>query len=133
MATFRYDAPVGGKYELQVTYFTAQNRQMFVCVNNGTKITATFESTGGWTAATAATKRMEVTLKSGTNTITLGGDSGWAPYVDKIALLPVDNDGVEAVYSRPHDEAWYSLGGMSLTAPTRPGVYIHGNQKNLVR
>ena len=132
MATFRFDAPMGGKYELQVTYFTAQNRQMFVRVNNGSKTTATFESTGGWTAATAKTKQMEVTLKTGTNLITLGSDSGWAPYVDKIVLRPIDDAAVRTALRTSPDGTWYSLGGMALSMPTRPGVYIHGYKKKLV-
>lgn len=132
MATFRFDAPMGGKYELRVTYFTAQNRQMFVRVNNGSKTNATFESTGGWTAATAKTKQMEVVLKTGTNLITLGSDSGWAPYVDKIVLRPVDDTAVRTALRTSPDETWYSLGGMALSTPTRPGVYIHGYKKKLV-
>ena len=133
MATFKYDAAIGGKYELQVTYFSAQNRQMFVRVNNGTKTTATFENTGGWTASTAATKLMEVTLKTGTNLITFGGDSGWAPYIDKIALRLTDDNAVSTMLYEPRNPTWYSLGGMAVSMPTRPGVYIHGNQKKVIR
>ncbi len=133
MATFRFDAPIGGKYELLVTYFSAQNRQMYVRVNNGAKTTATFESTGGWTAATATTKQMEVTLKTGTNLLTFGGDSGWAPWVDKISLHPIAADAVSMLTTAPRDEAWYTLEGMAINTPTLPGVYVRGNQKKLIR
>ena len=133
MATFRFDAPAGGKYKLVVTYFTAQNRQMYVRVNNGTKTTTTFESTGGWGASTAMTKQIEVKLKAGTNILTLGSDSGWAPYIDKIALYPIEDDGVAMVERTPRNESWYSLGGIAIDTPTRPGIYIHGHNKNLIR
>jgi hypothetical protein len=135
MATFRYDAPIEGKYLLKITYFSAQNRQMFVRVNNGEKINQVFENTGGWNAATAMIKEVEVTLKSGTNVITLGCDSGWAPYVDKIALSFDGFDAVETLLlpQGQHDEAWYSLGGLALHAPMQSGVWIHRNQKYIVK
>jgi hypothetical protein len=135
MATFRYDAPIEGKYLLKISYFSAQNRQMFVRVNNGEKINQVFENTGGWNAATAMIKEVEVTLKSGTNVITLGCDSGWAPYVDKIALSFDGFDAVETLLlpQGQHDEAWYSLGGLALHAPMQSGVWIHRNQKYIVK
>ncbi len=129
MATFRLDVPQSGKYELLVTYFTAQNRQMFVRVNNGTKINTTFESTGSWNASSAASKAVEVTLKAGTNVVGLGSDSGWAPYVDKLTLSPKDDDAVwTPTVGKTRDE-WYTLNGMALNKPTKSGVYINQNQK----
>jgi hypothetical protein len=134
MATFRFDAPVGGKYDLTVTYFTAQKRQMYVRVNNGAKVNASFESTGGWDASTAATKTVTVTLKTGSNIISLGSDSGWAPYIDKIALSLSGDDGVTTpTLHGLLDSGWHTLGGISLGAPTTSGMYICQNKKYLVR
>ena len=135
MATFKYDAPIEGRYRLVITYFTAQNRQMFVRVNNGMKSNQVFENTGGWNAATAKTKEIEVSLKAGTNIIALGSDSGWAPYIDKMALSLKDTDVVEMLmrHQDEQDEAWYSLGGLALHAPAQSGVWIHRNQKYIVK
>lgn len=129
-ATFRYDAPVGGKYELQITYFSAQNRQMFVRVNNGAKTTAVFETTGSWSAVSAATKCVEVMLKSGTNIITLGNDSERTPYVDKIALSLKDESGVQAIGAAGNREvAWYTIGGLSAGSHLHQGLLVSRNQK----
>ncbi len=129
-ATFRYDAPVGGKYELQITYFSAQNRQMFVRVNNGAKTTAVFEGTGSWSAVSATVKSVEVTLKSGTNIITLGNDSERTPYVDKIALSLKDESSVQAIEAASSREvAWFTIGGIPAGSYPRQGLLVSKNQK----
>ena len=133
VATFKYDVPVGGTYELKITYFTAQNRQMFVRVNNGEKINSTFENTGSWSASTAATKSLDVTLKTGSNIIVLGSDSGWAPYIDKIAFSLKNDNAVRLPNVSRQMEKWYSLGGVSIQEPYQSGIYIHGNQKTIYR
>lgn len=133
MAIFRCDVPAGGRYDLHVTYFSAQNRQMYVRVNNGAKDITTFESTGSWKASSAVTKPVEVTLQAGTNVIVLGNDSGWAPCIDKIAFSPKEAAGIIMPAAGKRDTAWYSLGGVVLDTPRQPGVYINGNQKYLYR
>lgn len=134
MASYRVDVPVGGRYELLVTYCTAQNRQMYVRVNNGAKQNAAFESTGGWTAATAMTKRLEVTLKAGTNLIALGCDTGWAPYVDKLQLAFIGDDGISQRTLAPaQQQAWCSIAGFRAGTPRLPGVYVSKNSKIVIR
>lgn len=132
VASFRYDAPVGGKYVMEVTYFTAQNRQMFVRVNNGEKVNSTFESTGSWNASSAAVKSIELTLRTGTNVIVIGNDSGWAPFIDKIAFSSRTDDRVEEHRADSREEAWVSLGGMPLLEPVQQGIYIKRNHKYLM-
>ena len=133
LATLRVDVPVSGKYELDITYFAAQNRQMYVRVNNGTKINSSFANTGSWNASSAATKAIEVTLNQGSNVLVLGSDSGWAPYIDKIALSLMDDNAVKPLSVKSQDQAWYSLGGMSIIAPSQTGVYINRNQKYIFK
>ena len=73
---------IGGKYELLVTYFSAQNRQMYVRVNNGDKQNTVYPSVSGWTDLVVGSLQ----LKSGTNTLLFGDDTNTAPYLDKISL-----------------------------------------------
>ncbi len=133
MASFRVDVPVAGRYELTITYFSAQNRQMFVRVNNGAKTNVVFESTGGWAASTASDKNVVVTLKSGANLISLGNDSGWAPYIDKLALVEVSDDAVSMLTLAKPFETWFSLDGMAVDTPRYPGIYINQNRKYIVK
>ena len=117
---------------MEVTYFTAQNRQMFVRVNNGEKVNSTFESTGSWNASSAAVKSIELTLRTGTNVIVIGNDSGWAPFIDKIAFSPRTDDRVEEHRADSLEEMWVSLGGMPLLEPVQQGIYIKRNHKYLM-
>ena len=135
LLTFKYDAPDAGKYNLDITYFCAQNRQMYVRVNNGTKTTEVYPSTGSWGAASAQVRTVTVTLKAGTNTIVLGNDMSWAPYIDKIELKP--QGGSTAVSSLTAatmpESGWYLLNGIRTERPTANGIYIHGHKKYMVR
>lgn len=135
LLTFKYDATDAGKYDLDITYFCAQNRQMYVRVNNGTKTTEVYPSTGSWEAASAQVRTVTVTLKAGTNTIVLGNDMSWAPYIDKIELKP--QGGSTAVSSLTAatmpESGWYLLNGIRTERPTANGIYIHGHKKYMVR
>lgn len=88
--TFYYDAEKAGEYDIQISYFTGEDRKMFVCINDGDKTLTNYSSTGSFNANTARTKTVRATLKTGTNTIILGNGSGWAPNIDKISLARVD-------------------------------------------
>ena len=132
-AIFRVDVPVGGNYELQITYFSAQNRQMFVNVNNGAKINAVFEGTGSWSAVSATTKSIDVALKPGTNIIVLGNESERAPYVDKIALSLKDESSVQTITAAGRDLAWYTPGGISVGTHLQKGMLVGRNKKILFK
>jgi hypothetical protein len=106
---------------------------MYVRVNNGTKNNSSFANTGSWNASSAATKAIEVILNQGSNVLVLGSDSGWAPYIDKIALSLMDDNAVKPLSVKSQDQAWYSLGGMSLITPSQTGVYINRNQKYIFK
>ena len=133
--TLKYDAPNAGKYDVSVVYFTSQNRQMYVRVNSGSKTTETYLSTRGWEASTAQTKTMTVTMKAGTNTIVLGNDTNWAPYVDKLVIVPhVEPSSVGNIRAEQtiDNDAWYLLNGMNMKQPLTSGIYIHKQKKYLV-
>jgi hypothetical protein len=133
--TLKYDAPNAGKYDVSVVYFTSQNRQMYVRVNSGSKTMETYLSTGGWEASTAQTKTMTVTMKAGTNTIVLGNDTNWAPYVDKLVIVPhVEPSSVGNIRAEQtiDNDAWYLLNGMNMKQPLTSGIYIHKQKKYLV-
>jgi hypothetical protein len=74
-----------------------------------------------------------VTLKTGSNIIVLGSDSGWAPYIDKIAFSLKNDNAVRIPNVSRQMEKWYSLGGVSIQEPYQSGIYIHGNQKTIYR
>lgn len=73
-----------GTYPLSFIYMTATSRTASVSVNNGTAVTVTFDSCGGWYAV--ATKTIYVALNAGANTISIGNSSGYAPDIDKIVI-----------------------------------------------
>ena len=128
--TFRYDAPEAGDYELCVTYYTAQNRKMYVQVNNGQKQNSVYQGVSGWTDFVVGT----VQLKSGTNTLLFCDDMNIAPYLDKISLkrnaVATDMSAPSAV-STPlvGDNGFYSLAGLRLSHPSSHGLYIHQGRK----
>lgn len=131
--TFRYDAPETTDYELLVSYYTAQNRQMYHRVNNGTKTTVGYAAVDGWAVQPAGT----VSLKAGTNTITLGSDSGLAPYIDKVVLsrkgVPTAVVYQQAVRQASAGDAWYTPAGVRIASPKAPGVYVRQGRRYVVR
>ena len=134
--TFKYDAAEAGEYHLDVTYFAGQDRQMYVRINSGTKASSLFESTGSYDASGATTKRLAVTLKAGTNTIQFGNDTGYTPYLDKITLTRVDDPaGIVTPSEAPscQDQQWYNLMGTKHDHLVKPGLYIRGNKKFMMR
>jgi hypothetical protein len=73
---------------------------------------------------------VKVTLKTGTNVIMLGSDSGWAPCVDKISLSPAEESAVRAtVVQQSDDTSCYTLAGIAINKPSQRGIYIKNNHK----
>ncbi len=73
-----------GSYTLTISYLSGEARSLRITVNNGTSVTPSLASSGGWD--TVGTYTTSVTLLTGTNTIKLDNPSGWAPDIDKIVL-----------------------------------------------
>ena len=132
--TFYYDADETGDYELDITYFTAADRQMFINLN-GNKETQTFEKTGSNYASTARTKTFTVNLKSGTNTISLGNNSAAAPNVDKIELRRVQSsEGISGPQAdrvqATKEPGVFNLRGQRVVTPGK-GIYV-ANAKKMI-
>ena len=136
LLTLKVDVAEAGDYDLDVVYFTGQNRQMYVRVNGGSRVNTAYASTGGWQASTAEVKTLNVSLKAGTNTIVFGNDNALAPYVDKVLLKPHgESSAVESISSGNHTEsdAWFTLGGVRTPRPATHGIYVNGGRKYVVR
>ena len=74
-------------------------------------------------------------MKAGTNTIVLGNDTNWAPYVDKLVIVPhVEPSSVGNIRAEQtiDNDAWYLLNGMNMKQPLTSGIYIHKQKKYLV-
>jgi hypothetical protein len=75
---------VAGTATLTISYASGQARNASLSVNGGSAQPLTFNSTGSYT--TVGTKTVNVTLKSGSNTLKFFNTSGWAPDFDKIKV-----------------------------------------------
>lgn len=132
--TFTFDAEADGEYDLHITYFTADTRQMYVAVN-GRKKTYTFNPTGGNTPSTSAIHTESITLTTGTNTIVLGNDNGGAPNVDCIALQRISPDShVEHPMQPSTSDVAYDLrGNMIPDLEHYRGIFIVKGKKIFVK
>ncbi len=85
--TFSYEAPADGVYDLTLFFITLDNRDCDVQVNDDEKTTCQMKGNGfSWNSDGLACRTVQVSLRQGTNTITLGNDNGYAPNFDRIQL-----------------------------------------------
>lgn len=77
-------ASAAGSYTMTIHYLTAETRSMSISVNNGTPMTVSFGSSGGWDVV--GTKDVTINLNAGNNTIKFSNPSGWAPDIDRIVI-----------------------------------------------
>jgi hypothetical protein len=134
--TLRADVAEGGDYDLDIVYFTGQNRQMYVRVNGGARQNSPYASTGSWQASSSQVKTIAVTLKAGMNTLVFGNDNSQAPYIDKVLLKRHgDSSAVGSIGTRTplSSTAWYSLSGILTPRPTLSGIYVRGNKKYAIK
>ncbi|GAA4081195.1 CBM35 domain-containing protein [Streptomyces shaanxiensis] len=96
-AEFTVDAPRSGRHVLVVHYAhndrrdnghayntDIMSRTATIKVGDGTPVTATFKNT--WSTDDYWTLGVPVDLKKGSNTVTFGNTSAWAPNIDRIEL-----------------------------------------------
>lgn len=134
--TLRADVAEGGDYDLDIVYFTGQNRQMYVRVNGGARQNSPYASTGSWQASSSQVKTVAVTLKAGMNTLVFGNDNSQAPYIDKVLLKRHgESSAVGSIGTRTplSSTAWYSLSGILTPRPTLSGIYVRGNKKYAIK
>lgn len=76
----------GGNYTLKIIYYTKEDRQIFVKVNEADIITLDCKSNGSWDS-NAGTISIDIVLNKGINKISLLNDSAYAPNIDYIELF----------------------------------------------
>lgn len=98
-ATFTVDAPRAGRYALVVSYGHNDRRDNGHAYNTdimsrtaditvgGATQKVTFKNTWSWDDFW--TLGVPVTLKQGSNTLTIGNASAWAPDIDRVELAPI--------------------------------------------
>ena len=77
--------PATGTYQLEIDYQTSGPRSYFIIVNGGT---ATELDLNGSTFDDPVPIVLSVHLQAGTNTISIGNPSGYAPDLDRIVIAP---------------------------------------------
>ncbi|MBR5476347.1 MAG: alpha-galactosidase [Bacteroidaceae bacterium] len=91
----------GGKYVMNISFITGENRNFKIVVNDGAPISTTVNS-GGW--STIGNRDYDIVLKKGNNVIRIYEDNGWMPDIDCMKLTLIESLGVEeAVASQPID------------------------------
>jgi hypothetical protein len=78
-------APSDGTYQLEIDYQTSGARSYFVTINGGTPIELDLN---GSTFSDPVPTVLSVPLHGGTNTISIGNSTGYAPDLDRIVVAP---------------------------------------------
>jgi hypothetical protein len=77
--------PANGTYQLEIDYQTSGPRSYFMSVNGGTPAELDLN---GSTFSDPVPVVLEVQLHAGSNTISLGNPTGYAPDLDRIVVAP---------------------------------------------
>lgn len=99
----------GGAYTLNISYISAENRNLSIQVNNSNKEIIKNLNSGSW--STSATAQTIIQLKPGLNTIRMGNDAGAAPNIDYIEVLPVREESELVTFYSPTERAHHLLAG----------------------
>ena len=81
----------GGKYVMNISFITGENRNFKIVVNDGAPISTTVNS-GGW--STIGNRDYDIVLKKGNNVIRIYEDNGWMPDIDCMKLTLIESLGV---------------------------------------
>lgn len=82
----------GGKYLMNISFITGEDRNFKIVVNDGEPIATTVNS-GGWN--TVGSRDYNIVLKKGNNVIRIYEDNGWMPDIDCMKLTLLEPLGVE--------------------------------------
>lgn len=82
----------GGKYTMNISFITGENRNFKIVVNDEEPIATTVNS-GGWN--TVGSRDYNIVLKKGNNVIRIYEDKGWMPDIDCMKLTLLEPLGVE--------------------------------------
>ena len=121
----------GGRYELTIGFISGENRNITVNVN-GQRVTTISANSGGW--STVGTKKVNIQLQAGRNTIRLSNASNWMPDIDYIKLKALGNPNAIVPLRQDTDSnnRLYSLSGVGRDATQHmqlKGIYIQDGKK----
>ena len=83
----------GGKYSMNISFITGENRNFKIVVNDEEPIATTVNS-GGW--STVGSRDYNIVLKKGNNVIRIYEDKGWMPDIDCMKLTLLEPLAVES-------------------------------------
>lgn len=116
----------GGKYEMTIAFICGENRNVNIEVN-GTKLSAMTLNSGSWTSV--GTKKVEIELNKGFNTIRFYNASSWMPDIDYIDIVDAETASVSPIAESPAAEnAIYNINGIK-EEKTSKGIYIVNGKK----
>lgn len=98
---------VEGEYELGLYYLTAEARSFHLTVNDTTHITANCPSTGG--CDIPAVLSLQVHLYSGTNTLLIDNNTGFAPDLDMIVVTTSKETTVDTAGTKKYHYAKWAV------------------------
>ena len=120
----------GGDYQLTIGYISGESRTMNVYVNGKKVKTFSGCNSGGWEKV--GTKKLDITLNPGENTIRLVNTSGWLPDMDYIDVISKEVLArVESVGSPTRSSAAGSYDLMGRKSSSARGVVISNGKKYL--
>lgn len=134
--SFNYVAPQDGVYDIEVYYMSENDRSMYVSADGSTDAVL-YPKSGSWNASQQSTKTVQLKLKKGTNTITVGNNTGDCPNIDKFVIsFNASATGIASVKGTAagngHGDKWYDLQGRQVSDPAH-GVFIHQGKKVVMK
>ena len=111
----------GGKYTMNISFITGENRNFKIVVNDEEPIATTVNS-GGW--STVGSRDYNIVLKKGNNVIRIYEDNGWMPDIDCMKLTLLEPLGVEDTPATEALDLRVENGGIvvSVEKPTKVTV-----------
>ena len=100
-AAFKVKVQQGGTYKLQINYFSAVTRTIYLSVNSGEKSSCICPGTGSYTIDSADTVYVDVVLKAGENTIEFGNPQEYCPNIASIGISKTCISGSETDNPNP--------------------------------
>lgn len=85
-AVFKVEVQQGGTYRLQINYFSAVTRTIYLSANGGEKSSCICPSTGSNVNDSADTVYVDVVLKAGENSIEFGNPKEYCPNIVSIGI-----------------------------------------------
>jgi hypothetical protein len=116
----------GGKYEMTIAFITGENRNINIEIN-GIKTSTLSLNSGSWTAV--GTKKVEIDLNKGFNTIRFYNSANWMPDIDYIDLVNTTTSSIASITkSHTNENSIYSINGIKEEKANK-GIFIVNGEK----